>query len=44
MPGNHDQEVLTRNSRIIEGRTEAMQLVESKRTRKKMQIDEIAEK
>ena len=45
-PGSHGQEVLTRNSRIAEGRTEAMQLVESMRTRKKkiMQIDEVAEK
>jgi hypothetical protein len=36
-----------RNSRIAEGRTEAMQLAESMRTRKKekdMQIDEVAEK
>jgi hypothetical protein len=35
-----------RNSRIIEGRPEAMQLVKSMRTRKKknMQIDEVAEK
>ena len=46
-PGSHGQEVLTRNSRIAEGRTEAMQLAESMRTRKKeknMQIDEVAEK
>jgi hypothetical protein len=34
-PGSHGQEVLTRNSRIAEGRTEAMQLAESMRTRKK---------
>jgi hypothetical protein len=34
-PRSHGQEVLTRNSRITEGRTEAMQLVESMRTRKK---------
>jgi hypothetical protein len=36
-----------RNSRIIEGRTEVMQLAESMRTREKgknMQIDEVAEK
>jgi hypothetical protein len=35
------------NSRIAEGRTEAMQLVESMRTHKKeknMQIDEVTEK
>jgi hypothetical protein len=46
MPGSHGKEVLTWNSRIVEGRTEAMQLVESMRTRKKknMQIDEVAEK
>jgi hypothetical protein len=47
MSGSHGQEVLTRNSRIVEGRTEAMQLVESMRTRKKkknMQTDEVAEK
>jgi hypothetical protein len=44
MPGSHDQEVLTRNSRITEGHTEAMQLAKSMRTRKKMQIDEVAEK
>jgi hypothetical protein len=46
MPGSHGQEVLTRNSRIADGRTEAMQLAESMRTRKKknMQIDEVAEK
>jgi hypothetical protein len=45
-PESHGQEVLTRNSRIAEGHTEAMQLVESIRTRKKknMQIDEVAEK
>ena len=34
-PGSHGQEVLTQNSRIAEGRTEAMQLAESMRTRKK---------
>jgi hypothetical protein len=34
-PGSHGQEVLMRNSRIAEGRTEAMQLAESMRTRKK---------
>jgi hypothetical protein len=34
-PGGHGQEVLTRNSRIVEGRTEAIQLTESMRTRKK---------
>jgi hypothetical protein len=35
------------NSRIAEGLTEALQLIESMRTRKKkknMQIDEVAEK
>jgi hypothetical protein len=46
MPGSHGQEVLTRNSRIVEDRTKVMQLVESMRTHKKenMQIDEVAEK
>jgi hypothetical protein len=46
MSGGHGQEVLTWNSRIAEGHTEAMQLAESMRTRKKknMQIDEVTEK
>jgi hypothetical protein len=46
MPGSHGQEVLMRNLRIAEGRTEAMQLVKSMRTHKKknMQIDEVAKK
>jgi hypothetical protein len=34
-PGSHGQEVLTRNLRIAEGRTEAMQFIESMRTHKK---------
>jgi hypothetical protein len=34
-PGSHGQEVLTRNSRIVEDCTRAMQLAESMRTRKK---------
>jgi hypothetical protein len=45
-PGSHGQEVLMRNSRIVKGRTEVMQLIESMGTRKKknMQIDKVAEK